>query len=773
MNAALLRQWAIVSVVVSSVSFPAAAQNFVHFESPHVHPVAMTPDSSRLLAVNTAAGRLEVFDVTGAPHYLVRAGSIPVGVEPVTVRTRSNTEAWVVNQISDSVSVVDLASLRVVATLLTGDEPSDVVFAGTPQRAFVSVSQLNRIEVFQPTSLATPPSLVAIAGEKPRALATDGVRVYAAIFESGNETTILPTSKVSSTASPYAGAPNPPPNAGSAFSPAIRPGLPAAPPVSLIVRKDSAGRWRDDNNIDWSAAVTWDLLGHQMAVVNASTLGVQYAKRLMTVPMAVTTLADGRVLAVGTELLNHVRFEPNLKSVFVRVRGALLPAGGTTATATFDPNPHLDYTQRTVAPAIRALSVGDPRAVAVSTDGSRAFVAGLGSNSVAAFNPATGARLATRDVGAGPTGLALDGTRNLLYVLDRFDATVTVLDTESLQQRGRVSFFDPTPAVVRDGRPFLYNTRMASGLGQAACGSCHIDARMDQLAWDLGDPAGTMQLFDQACNGVLQPGSGQCRDFHPMKGPMLTQTLVGLSGEQPFHWRGDRATLGHFAGTTSVLQGADAAFTAAQMQRLQAYLATISFPPNPNRNLDGSLRASVAGGSPVAGQTLYMTGNLAGGQCVTCHALPNGGGSSVISANLLLTTQDMNIPHLRNMHEKDGFDSATSATNRRGFGFAHDGAHPTLIDFFRLPVFRFASGATGDQQRRDVSAFVLSFENGTHASVGAQATLGGSASTGTARRSQLVTIANAGSAQLIAKVVVSGVERGYLYQSATGSFLTA
>jgi YVTN family beta-propeller protein len=761
---------ALLALLVASSPAPASPPAFVHFESPHVHPLDRTPDGSRLLAVNTAAGRLEVFDVVGPPRYLERVGSVPVGVEPVTVRARTDTEAWVVNAISDSVSIVDLATMTVRATLLTGDEPADVVFAGVPQRAFVSVGGANRIEVYQPASLASPPALVPIAGQRPRALASDGTRVHVAIFEAGNDTTILPAGRVSSTANPYPGDPNPPPNAGTGFFPPLRPGLPPPPPVSLIVRKDAAGRWRDDNGGDWSALVTWDLLGHDLATIDAATLSVRYAKGLMTVPMALETLADGRVLAVGTELTNHIRFEPNLKSVFVRVEGALLPPGGLAPSARFDLNPHLDYGVRQVPRPVREQSVGDPRAVVAATDGARAYVAGMGSNSVAAFAPTSGARLALGRVGQGPTGLSLDPARGRLHVLNRFDASVSVLDPDTLEERARVRFFDPTPAVVRDGRPMLYDTHRASGLGQAACGSCHIDARMDQLAWDLGDPTGAVKPFDQVCNGSVQPGGGPCRDFHPMKGPMLTQTLVGLAGEQPFHWRGDRGSFAEFAGTATALQGAEADFTLAEMQRLEAFLATISFPPNPNRNLDGSLRTSLDGGNAVTGQTLYLTGNLAVVQCVTCHALPNGSGAPVISANLLMTTQDMTIPHLRNMHEKRGFDSTTSTTNTRGFGFAHDGAFPTLIDFLRLPVFRFAPGATGEAQRRDVAAFLKSFENGTHASVGAQATLGGPAPNGVARRDQLLAIAQAGHAQLVAKTRVAGVERGYLYQPARGNF---
>ena len=139
-------------IAVAALALPAAAQSFVNFETPHVHPMDMTPDGTTLLLVNTADNRLEVFDVSGAA--VLHVDSIPVGLDPVSVRARSDTEAWVANQLSDSVSVVDLPTGRVRATLDTDDEPADVVFAGTTERAFVSFSQANTVMVFDPADLS-------------------------------------------------------------------------------------------------------------------------------------------------------------------------------------------------------------------------------------------------------------------------------------------------------------------------------------------------------------------------------------------------------------------------------------------------------------------------------------------------------------------------------------------------------------------------------------------------------------------------------------------
>jgi YVTN family beta-propeller protein len=739
------------------------AQSFVHFESPHVHPLELTPDGSRVLAVNTVDARLEVFDVLPSAPYLRLVGSIGVGLEPVSVRARGNGEAWVVNHISDSISIVDLGTMSVKATLLTGDEPCDVVFAGTAQRAFVTASQVNRVEVYNPASLATAPTILNIAGEDPRALVTDGTYVYAAIFECGNDTTVIPETRVSTASmNPYAGDPNPPPNAGTGFSPPLTPGLPPSPRAGLIVRKDAAGVWRDVNNANWNPAVTWNLHGNDVAVIQANTLATTYAKGFMTTPMALGMAPDGRVIAVGTEAKNEVRFESNLRSRFIRSEVAVLPAAGAVTSARADLNPHLSYAQTTVPPLQRMLSIGDPRGVAVSADGTRAYATGLGSSNIVSFSLANFARLGSCNVGEGPTGIVLDAARGRLLTLNRFGGSVSVVDESSLSHLGEVRFFDPTPQFIRNGRPLLYDTHATSGLGQASCASCHVDARMDQLSWDLGEPSGQVKLFNELCNLGLPVQLGSCGNWHPMKGPMATQTLIGLEGQEPFHWRGDRNNFAEFAHTATALLGADSDFTATEMNRMEAFLASIAFPPNPHRNLDGSLKTSLAGGNPVTGEQLFNTGNLDFVQCVTCHTMPTGGTSSIISGNLLAEPQAMKVPHLRNMLEKTGFESLTATANNRGFGFTHDGAVPTLFDFFKLTVFNFAAGAAGDQQRRDVSAFMLSFDTGTHASVGAQATIGGAASNGATRRNQLLAIAQAGKSQLTARAVVNGDERTYL-----------
>lgn len=68
----------------------AQAQSFVNFESGQVRPLAISPDGTTVFATNTPDNRLEIFDVSGGT--LVHSGSVVVGMEPVAVAARSDSE---------------------------------------------------------------------------------------------------------------------------------------------------------------------------------------------------------------------------------------------------------------------------------------------------------------------------------------------------------------------------------------------------------------------------------------------------------------------------------------------------------------------------------------------------------------------------------------------------------------------------------------------------------------------------------------------------------
>ncbi len=827
--------------------FPSAssAQTLVNWETAHVSPMAFDAAGQRLFVCNTPDGRLEVFDVSGAvPVHLY---DVPVGIDPISVRQRTANEVWVVNSISDSISVVDLARGAVVRTILTDDEPSDVVFAGSPERAFVTCAQPNLVQVFDPAAPIAPLAEIPILGEEPRAMAVsaDGMTVYAAVFESGNGSTVLGggldgtatlslPNAVSNASGPYGGQ-NPPPNDGTNFVPAQRPGNPTPPAVGLIVKKNAAGQWMDDNGGDWTDFVSgpqaaqsgrptgWDVTDHDVAVIDAATLGVTYADRLMNINMALAVHPiSGDITVVGTDATNEIRFEPNLNGVFLRVVMGIVDES-TLGAAVVDSNPHLTYQTATVPQATRDLSLGDPRGIAWTSDGARGYVTGMGSNNVAVFN-AAGARIGTPiEVGEGPTGIAIDDAGGRAFVLNKFDASVSTVSLSAGAETSRTPFYDPSPVAIRDGRKHLYDTHANSGLGHVSCASCHVDARTDRLGWDLGDPAGLVESSAAQNLGMNLPGLNTgFEDFHPMKGPMTTQTFQDIIGNEPFHWRGDRDNLGGFLPAFMGLQGDDATPGAAGVDEFADFLGTVHFPPNPYRNFDNSLPTSLplpghfsigrfsAAGTPLpngnasVGLNRYTPPATLDGPfaCVTCHTLPTGMGPNMqFNGSQFIdfpagpdgeahhglvsvdgsTNKAIKIAQLRSSYKKVGMD-LTQQSVQAGFGFLHDGSIPSLSHFLSSPAFEFQ----GDQGLANMIAFMLAFggsdlPNGnvnnplfppgspsqdTHAGVGTQITISDFATLDAASAAlvaEMQSEADLSRVGLVARALISNAPRGAAY----------
>jgi YVTN family beta-propeller protein len=761
-------------------------ESFVNWESPHVHPLDITPDGSLLLAVNTPANTLLVFAVgSGTP---VLQATIPVGLDPISVRALSSTQAWVVNRISNDVSVVNLATGQVTAIIPTDVEPEDVVFAGSPRQAFVSCQRPSVIDVFPLSNPTGSRQTVYVNGKYPRALAVsaDGTTVYAAFFEAGNGTTLLTGGKsnpfevdlVRRPEGPYGGQ-DPPPNSGTQFVPPLNPANPPPPPVSMIVRRNAAGHWMDDNNGDWTIFVSgslstlggvggrvpgWDLPQRAVAMINANTLAVTYQSRLMNILMALAVQpGTGNVTVVGTDATNQIRWEPNLQGKFIRVDMASFAPGGANAIS--DLNPHLNYSTGNVPVAQRQLSIGDPRGIVWNASGTRGWVTGMGSNNVIAISGA-GGRLGLVNVGQGPTGIVLNPATNRLFVLNKFDASISVVDGNAMSVLATVPFFDPTPAVIKIGRPLLYNTQQTSGLGQLSCASCHVDARTDGLAWDLGSPSGTattMSGIDDTTGAsitVQQP---------PMKGPLLTTTLQDAMNHPVMHWSGDRPELSRFADAFVTLMGADAPLTTGSINALEDYLDTIHIPPNPNRNLDNTYSTSVP--FPGPNNTILSVGNaVAGAQefeanCRSCHIGDTARNDLIREGGEFGLDQYRRTPQWRNFNERAGlwFQSGTGST--MGFGFQQDGSFDTtqnqtrdanMMAFMYSVNGRFpytAPGLNETNQSRD-----------THTAVGTQllfssSTVGSQDST----LDELVTLAEQDQIGLVAKAQVNGVIRGYAY----------
>jgi YVTN family beta-propeller protein len=853
--------------VLLALATPARGQSsFVTFESGQVRPLALSPDRSRLFAVNTPDNRVEIFDVDGSGG-LTHGGSVVVGLEPVAVAARTNSEVWVVNHLSDSVSVVDVSAspARVVRTLLVGDEPRDIVFAGTGgNRAFITTAHRGQNSGLPPTDLTTeglgradvwvfdatnlgttlegtPLSILTFFGDTPRALAASpsGNRVYAAVFHSGNRTaaineagvcndtsgtnnTVAPSCTISGTTLP-GGTPNPDANRQNV----------KGPEVGLIVKFNPANNhWEDRLARAWDPVIRFTLPDQDVFVIDASattpgppTTGPQFFAGVGTVLFnMIANPVTGKIYVTNTEARNEIRFEGpgTIASTMppmttggppFTVRGRLHearvtvldPASGSVNARHL--NKHLASAASYPQPgaAAKAASLATPVGMAITTNGATLYVAALGSSAVGVFDtalleantftPSAASRIPV--TGGGPSGLVLNEPQGKLYVFTRFDNSVSVIDTALNSEIAHLPVFNPEPASVVQGRPFLYDAIGTSSNGEASCSSCHVFGDLDSLAWDLGNPDD-----DQIADSNIFEFNLNCpANFHPIKGPMTTQTLRGMANAGPMHWRGDRSGANNPGGNSLDENAAfnrflpafdgligrgspDTPVSSTQMQQFANFILQVVLPPNPVRELDNSLDVDQQAGRDLFMNTSRQSDTIR--HCAGCHTLNPASGFFGTQGRMSFEgeTQCFKIPHLRNMYQKVGmFGMApnsqikaspnTQGPNEfgpqgpqvRGFGFLHDGSVDRLFHFHRATLFDLT-----EIEALQMEQFMMAFDTDLAPIVGQQATLTSTSPVEVGQRiSLMIARAAFNECDLVVKGNLAGVQRGWVRQ-ANGTF---
>ena len=751
------------ALVLSRV--PTRAQSttaFANFEEAQTNPVRISTDGTRLFAVDTPNASLSVFDLT-TPASPKLTAQIPVGLGPVSVNPLTDDEVWVVNQVSNSISVVSVTQGIVVDTISLSPEPMDVVFAGSNQ-AYVSISRANEIAVLDLTThslIATIP----VFGGNPRAMAVsrDGTVVYAAFAVAGNATTIIPENL----APPQCGSPGQTVFNPAQCVPAFNTALPAPPQVALIVAA---------NNPAWTSYVTFKMPDNGVVAINtgASPSVAGYYSNLGTINLGLAVNPrTGDLFVANTAARNLTFFEPNLDGHWVDNQITWIQVLTQTVMPPFNLNPNINYS---ILPNPAALStaLAQPAGVVFDPSGNFMYVASFGTDRVAQvstsgtvnwfaeLNPEAIGSAVSPTTKRGPRGLALNSATNTLYALNRISNTISVINTSTKAVTSEIPVgTDPTPTTIKQGRGFLYDAKL-SGNGTGACASCHVDGEMDHLAWNLGNPAGSMTSTVQ--NGVTIL-------FHPMKGPMTTQTLRGLLNLSPYHWRGDQVNFAAFNPAFNELMGGSE-LSNEDMTLYTNFVNTILFLPNPYENLDRSLPTSLDGGNPVVGQQEFLTVAETGTPgttlvtCNKCHTSNPGPGSNrVILTNF---TQPLKVPELRVVYQKLLYNRF-GAESIDGFGLAHDGSDSGFVDFLSHALFQGYTVA----QKTDIAAYNTCFDTGTAPAVGytitlTGTTLSGLSSTWTTLQSQ----ASDGYIDLIARGTVQKVVHGLLYRPSSGNYIS-
>ena len=291
-----------------------------------------------------------------------------------------------------------------------------------------------------------------------------------------------------------------------------------------------------------------------------------------------------------------------------------------------------------------------PFDLAITPDNSKLYVSTAGSGSVTAISVTklisfvrTAPQNAANDlsasanyvtarisVGSNPRGLLLSPDGRKLYVTNRMDDTITVIDTATDQT---VSTWDlggrKDYDTLRSGERVFYNARY-SFEGQFSCANCHIDATFDGLEWDLEPDGFGKDIVDN-------------------------RSIEDLSGTEPFKWNGGNPNMATECGPrTEKFIYRSQSFDGQELNDLVAFVTALPLRPNRFRLPGGELTPAQDRGKAIFDRVTYKDGRPIpqANQCAFCHSGPkhtNNKLADVGSGKPTDRSPMIDVPHLTNV----------------------------------------------------------------------------------------------------------------------------
>jgi len=390
--------------------------------------VLVSPDGSRLYVLCQESQEVRVLD--GANYAPVKV--IAVGRTPRGMALSSNGDRlFVTNSWDDTLSVIDTRTLAVVATWNVGAEPSGVVEDREGNQLFVANRISNDVAVLDARTGVEKKRLLAGRGSSYLTLSPDGSRIYA--------THVYPN------ATPHRTAPE---------SEITVIDVKRAIVVERIPLPAIAGVFHlalsDDGRLGAVAEY------HPKNLVPLAHLehGGAFAYTLTLFGADV-----GKPVEVPLDELERYASQPFGVAISTDKSRLYVTVGGSECVLAIDVPRLLRFVNTHPRPA----------------SGSFAQDLSAGANYIMA-------RIA---VGHNPRGLALSRDGRRLFVANRLEDTISVIDTRTNRVASTISLDGPkVVSAMRRGEQTFYTARY-SFQGQISCSSCHIDSTFDGLTWDL------------------------------------------------------------------------------------------------------------------------------------------------------------------------------------------------------------------------------------------------------------------------------------------------
>jgi YVTN family beta-propeller protein len=510
--------------------------------------ILLSPDGARLYALCQESEEVRVLDAAShAVMKTIAVGRVPRGFS----LSADGARLFVTNSWDDTLSVIDTNTLAVTATWPVGAEPSSVVEDRERKRLFVANRISNDVAVLNAQTGEEEKRLMGGRGASYLTLSPDGSRIYA--------THVYP---------------NPP---------RVRAGADnrTAPESEITVIDTARAVVVDRMPLDRIAGV------FHLAFSSDGRLGVvaEYHPKNM-VPLA--HLEHGGAFDYTLTL-----FGADVGAASVEVP--------------------LDELERYAA---------RPFGVAIAPDKSRIYVSCGGSEMVTVIDVAKLLRyvhahpgsnvqdlaasanyvIARIGVGRDPRGLTLSRDGRKLYVANRLDDTIGVIDTRSNRVTSTIALEGPkTVSILRRGEQTFYTTRY-SFQGQIGCASCHIDSTFDGLTWNLEPDGFGRSIVDN-------------------------KLLEGVKDTEPYKWTGTNPNIPTECGPrTEKYFWRSENYDDLTLTDLAVYIRSLEPRPNRWQRANGELAPAQERGKAIFERSVdKFRGPIPEyNRCVYCHSGPKG-----------------------------------------------------------------------------------------------------------------------------------------------------
>ncbi len=533
---------AIVAVALLAVAAsPAAKQSAALPKERYLSPLEMvsSPDGRLLFVVCQDSDEVRVVDVQSSRV----TGSVAVGHMPRGIAlSPDGRQLYVTNAWSDTVSVIDVAALQVVQTLATGSEPSGVVSDREGATLYVANRLSGDVSVIDLRSGQETKRLLAGRGASYLALSPDGKWIYCThIYPNPGAFRSQPNSEITviDTERQTVVERKPLHNVAGVFHVA----------VSADGRLGVAAQLRPKNLIPlahvehgWAFGDSLTLFGDDVG--GTVQIPIDELDRYYALPWGVAITPDKSKIfltTAGSQSVTVINVSSLLKAVRTRHRSFV---NDLSASA--------DYVQTRIP-------VGhNPRGVLLSPDGKRLYVANRLDDNLAVIDTATEKVISTIDLGGPKNVDALRRGERLFYTAD-----------------------------------FAFQ-------GQFGCANCHLDATIDGLQWDLEPDGFGKDIVDN-------------------------RSLENLAGTEPFKWNGGNADMPTECGPrTEKFFFRSQSFNQQQLTDLVTFVFSLPYRPNRARLANGDLTPTQERGKAIFERTTYKNGKPIpdSNQCGTCHSGP-------------------------------------------------------------------------------------------------------------------------------------------------------